>query len=133
MKKILFILLAVFLTHTGFSQTTADHTAPAMTTEFVDSLKQEITKIIPTNYTIKIFYQSTMSAQGKLLKPLITYEAAALTMEDNEFVQKLKLLLINAPAWKPAIDNTSNQPIDTTVTFSVIIKNGKINISEKLK
>ena len=132
MKKALFILFAVFLTHTAFAQTSS-HTAPVMTTDFVDSLKKEITKIIPADYTIKIFYTSTISSQGKLLKPLITYEAAELTVADNDFVQKLRLLLINAPAWKPAIDNSSNQPIDDTVTFSVVIKKGKIDISDKLK
>jgi len=133
MKKTLLILFTVFLTHTSFAQTSTGHTAPVMTAEFIDSVKQEITKIIPADYTIKIFYTSTISAQGKLLKPLITYEAAAMTVEDNDFVQKLRLLLINAPAWKPAIDNSSTQPVDDVVKFSVVIKNGKINISDKLK
>jgi hypothetical protein len=133
MKKFLIILLISFAAHTVFAQgnMSASHTAPIMTNAFSDSLKKEISVIIPAGYTIKLSYTSTISPEGKLLKPLILRESADGTVEDNEFVVKLRILLMNAPAWKPAFDSSLSKNISDVVLFDVEIKKGKIKIASK--
>lgn len=125
MKKTLFTFLLTAFCFAAWAQTDR----PAMTTAFSDSLKKQIINIIPADYNIRLFYQSTISADGKLLKPLITYEAAAATIEDNDFVTKLRLLILNAPAWDPGNPpNTS-----ALVFFNIEVKKGKVSITDKTR
>ncbi len=124
MKKTLFTFLITAFSFAAWAQTDK----PVMTSAFSDSLKNQISHIIPRNdYTIKLAYQSTISPEGKLLKPLITREAADGTVEDNDFVVRLRLLILNAPAWKPG--NSSDA--SALVLFDIDIKKGKISITDK--
>jgi len=124
MKKTLFTLLISAFCFAAWAQTDK----PVMTIAFSDSLKNQISHIIPrTDYTIRLSYQSTISPEGKLLKPLITHEEAAGTVEDNDFVVRLRLLILNAPVWKPG--NSSDTP--ALVLFDIDIKKGKISITDK--
>lgn len=129
MKKLLYILF-IFITNAVFAQQhrPSSYTAAVMTTDFSDSLKKNISNVITADYTIKLAYWSTISAEGKLLKPLITREVADGTVDDNDFVQKMKVFITNAPAWKPAFDHALNKKADDFVFFSVEIKRGKITV-----
>jgi hypothetical protein len=104
------------------------NTAPEMTCAFVDSVKSQVSKIMPiAKYNIKLVYHSTMSGEGKLLKPLIWKEDVENGDEkDNEFVVKLRLLLMAAPAWKPAFDSSQNKNAGAVVTFAINITKGDI-------
>ena len=55
------------------------------------------------------------------------------TTEDNEFVQKMRVFIRIAPAWKPAFDNSLNKAIESSVLFDVEIKRGEISITDKTK
>jgi methylthioribose-1-phosphate isomerase len=102
-----------------------------MTEAFSDSVKKQITLKMPqSNYDMWLAYQSAISEEGKLLKPLISREVANGTVEDNDFVQAMRIILKAAPAWKPAFDPNLNKAVDGMVTFKVIIKNGKITITD---
>ena len=101
-----------------------------MTKEFADSLKNQISRVIPSKYNIKLLYKSELSADGKFPKPLIWREVADGTIEDNDFVQKMRFIIMAAPAWKPAFDASINKAVGTTTYFKVIIKNSKIEISQ---
>ncbi len=116
-----------FFSHVAWAQS---DTHATMTTEFSDSLKTQIGRIITAKYQIRISYQSKISAEGKLLKPLITREVADGTVDDNAFVQKMRFLIMNAPAWKPAVDDSS-KAIESMVSFDVEIKDGEIKITDK--
>ncbi|WP_295670619.1 hypothetical protein [uncultured Mucilaginibacter sp.] len=130
MRRILIILIISFLSKGVFAQGTPDtsQTAPFMTTTFTDSLTKEIKKIMPAHYSIKLFYTTSVSAEGKLLQPKIKRETANGTIEDNNFVVNLRLLIMAAPAWKPAFDKALNKTIDSRATFYIIIHNGNVKI-----
>lgn len=132
MKKMITILFISFITNAAWAQgyNTSQHTLPVMTIEFSDSLKKEITRIMPARYTIKLSYRSKIDTNGKLLKPLIMKETADGTIADNDFVVKLRDLIKIVPAWKPARDKSLNKPVDSEVFFNVEISNGKILITD---
>lgn len=127
MKKLLLIFFIAFCTRAVFGQDTK-HPNAVITAAFSDSLKKEISKIIPRNYTIELSYRSEVSPQGKLIKPLITREEANGTIADNNFVQKLKALIQDAPAWEPAFDAALNKEVSGVALFYVSIKKGQILI-----
>jgi hypothetical protein len=128
MKKILIVLICLFA-KTALAQDIKP-TPPVMTKEFADSLKSQISRVMPSKYNIKLLYKSELSADGKFPKPLIWREVADGTIEDNDFVQKMRFIIMAAPAWKPAFDTSVNKSVSTLTYFKVIIKNGKIEISE---
>lgn len=132
MKKIIILLFSISTSSAVLGQVdkASSNTRPVMTVAFADSLEKSIMSVMPNNYTIKLSYVSTTSSEGKLLKPLITREYADGTIEDNDFVQKMRVLIQNAPAWEPAFDTSQNKPIEGTAIFDVFIKKGKISITE---
>jgi hypothetical protein len=121
MRKTLFTLFILFFGFTAWAQTGK----PVMTPAFSDSLKKQISAIIPADYSIKLSYQSTLSADGKLLKPLITHQISEGTVNDNDFIQKLRALIKNAPAWVPSGAEM--------VSFDIEIKNGQVSVTDKTK
>jgi hypothetical protein len=87
MKKIILMLFISVVTKAVLAQNS--NVSPAvMTKEFADSLKSQISRIIPAGYTMKLLYKSDLSAEGKFPKPLILREEADGTVADNDFVQK---------------------------------------------
>jgi hypothetical protein len=129
MKKPIIILFISFVSQIALAQ--ANKTAPVITTAFSDSLKQQITHIISPDFSIRLLYKSPISDEGKLLKPLITRQISEGNGSDNDFVVNLRLLLLNAPAWKPAFDNTLNKAVADSVLFSIVITKGDIVIEKK--
>lgn len=84
---------------------------------------------MPAHYTMKLNYTSPISAEGKLLKPMIMREACEKCDEaDNEFVVKLQLLIKDAPAWQPALDKSQDKNIDDIALFYIFVKKGKITM-----
>ena len=130
MKKLIIILFAFFLGSTAFAQNEKVSTSSSaeMTAAFADSLQMEIVKIMPTDYSIRLLYTSPVSDQGKLLDPKIWRETSNGTVEDNDFVVKLRMLIKAAPSWKPAFDAALNKAVDSKTKFYIIIQKGKIKI-----
>jgi hypothetical protein len=129
MKKLTIILFISFVSQIALAQT--NKTAPVITTAFSDSLKQQITRIISPDFSIRLLYKSSISDEGKLLKPLITRQISEGNDNYNDFVVNLRLLLLNAPAWEPAFDNTLNKAVADSVLFSIVITKGDIVIEKK--
>lgn len=120
MKK---FILTLFICSVGHILLAQDKTAAAITPAFTDSLKQQILRIKPTDLNItKLVYTSTISAEGKLLKPFIMRQFGGGSVGDNDFVVKLRLLIMAAPAWQPAFDKTQNKAVDDSVFFAITIK-----------
>ncbi|WPU98689.1 hypothetical protein SNE26_21975 [Mucilaginibacter sp. cycad4] len=127
MKKNIVLIFILFLSQSIWAQS---YKSPAITTAFADSLKNQITNIIPKGYTIRLSYQSKISTEGKLLKPLITRQFSEDSFDNNAIIQKLRFLIKEAPAWNPARD-ASNNAIEGMVLFDVEINKGNISIIDK--
>jgi len=127
MKKNVVWVFILFLSQSVWAQS---YKSPVITAAFTDSLKNQIAKIIPKGYTIRLSYQSKVSTEGKLLKPLITRQFSEDSFDDNAVIQKLRSLIKEAPAWSPARD-ASNNVIEGMVLFDVKINKGDISIVDK--
>ncbi|MFB0499357.1 hypothetical protein ABID99_005594 [Mucilaginibacter sp. OAE612] len=127
MKKNVVLIFIIFLSQSIWAQS---YKSPAITTAFADSLKNQITKIIPKGYTIRLSYRSEVSTEGKLLKPLITRQFSEESFDNNAIIQKLRSLIKEAPAWNPARD-ASNNAIPSMALFDVEINKGNISIINK--
>ena len=127
MKPLLLLFVIPFFALKAFAQT---KTPPAITHVFIDSLSSYIVKIAPPKYSMSILYESPVSEEGKLTDPeIVRQEVSESTAADNDFVVKLRKFLLQSPAWKPAIDETSKAVAGKAV-FRVIIKKGKISIGQ---
>jgi gamma-glutamylcysteine synthetase len=128
MKKTFSLLLFLFISCALYAQTN-----PVMTAAFADSLKAKIIAVLPTEkYSITLSYESTVSAEGVLLKPLITRQVSLDDVDNNDFVQKMRLMIKLSPSWKPAM-NAANTAVNGVALFYVDIKKGVITILDQTK
>lgn len=128
MKKISSLILFLFMSCALFAQT-----PPVMTAAFADSLKVRISRILPTEkYSIQLSYTSTVSAEGLLIRPLITRQVSLDDVDNNDFVQKMRFMIPLVPAWKPATD-AANVAVEGVAIFYVEIKKGVITVLDKTK
>ncbi len=127
MKKTLITLFIAFVSQFAFAQ--SSKTVPAITPAFTDSITVQVKRIIAPDFGIKILYTSMISSEGKLLRPLI-FRQINESENSNDIVVQLRLLLLAAPAWKPAFDNTLNKAVDDEVWFTIIIQKGKVSIEK---
>ncbi|GAA3960322.1 hypothetical protein [Mucilaginibacter dorajii] len=132
MKKIIPLLLVLFISNVVTAQVTNAHLSKVavMTPAFADTLKKNIMAVMPANYNIKLSYIGVISAEGKLLKPMVTKEVS--DDQNSDFVHKMRLFILAAPAWQPALDDL-NKPAESPVMFEVEVKNGKIKIVDRTK
>jgi hypothetical protein len=127
MKRLLLLFIFPLFAVNVFAQT---KTPPAITQVFTDSLTSYIVKNTPPKYSMSILYRSPVSEEGKLTDPkIMRQEDFEGTVEDNDFVVKLRKFLLQSPAWKPATDETS-KAVAGEVLFRVVIKKGKISIGQ---
>jgi hypothetical protein len=130
MKKLIITLFTCFISQIILAQN--NKMPPVITAAFSDSLKHQIARIIPTDVNaIKLLYTSSISTEGKLTRPLIQKQIGGGSINNNDFLIKLRQLLVDAPAWKPAFDNTLNKAIDDSVMFAIIISKGEIVIEKQ--
>jgi|GEM_PF-3749879 len=131
MKKILtFCLVTLVAIGCTKAQNSKPATAAIMTTDFIESVKKETSTMITADYSIKLWYMSDLSAEGKLISPKIWRQVNENDINYNDLVVNLRKLLQQSPAWKSALDATGN-PIQANVEFGIIINKNEVTVTDK--
>lgn len=86
--------------------------------------------MITADYSIKLWYMSDLSAEGKLISPKIWRQVNENDINYNDLVVNLRKLLQQSPAWKSALDATGN-PIQANVEFGIIINKNEVTVTDK--